>query len=146
MMDEIQLAANPMIGEASLPDLLIAADNASEFVRIRAFDQLNRAFDGYVVRRSQEQMSMFRHDNKRVQFITPFATIPIERFQEDPYIYLDRQQFSAMKRRESDEISSRRGDESSRLQKQISAAESRMSFRSVNWHEWNSCPSRWFFL
>jgi hypothetical protein len=50
-----------------------------------------------------------------------------------------------MESRESHEVSSRRGDESSRLQERTSAAGSRASLQSLNWHEWNSCPSRLFF-
>jgi hypothetical protein len=48
-------------------------------------------------------------------------------------------------RRESDEIDSRRRKEPSRLQERTSAAGSRTSLPTLNWHEWNSCPSRWFF-
>jgi hypothetical protein len=49
-------------------------------------------------------------------------------------------------RREGHEVSSRRGNEPSRLQERTSAAESRTSLETLNWYEWNSCPSRLFFL
>jgi hypothetical protein len=49
-----------------------------------------------------------------------------------------------MVRREGYEISSGWRDESSRFQRDPSAAESRASFLTLNWHEWNSCPSRLF--
>jgi hypothetical protein len=66
--------------------------------------------------------------------------------QQEPDVRFDCKQFAAVESRESHEIGSGRGDESSRLQEHTSAAESRTSSESVNWHEWNSCPSRLFFL
>jgi hypothetical protein len=62
--------------------------------------------------------------------------------QEETHVRFDHEQFSAVVRRERHEVSSRRGDEASRLQEQTSAAESRASVQTLNWHEWNSCPSR----
>ena len=146
MMHEINVATNSMIGESSLPDLLIAANDRPEFVGVVAFDQLDCAFDGYVVRRSQGQMSKLRHDDEGVQGVSAFAAIAIKSFQEETDIDFDREQLAAMKRRECHEISSRRRDESSRLQGKPSAAESRASSESLNWHECNSCPSRLFFV
>jgi hypothetical protein len=81
-----------------------------------------------------------------VQFIAAFAPMPIKRLQKKAYVSFDGEQLSAVVRRECNEISSRRGKESSRLQKRTSAAESRASFETLNWHEWNSCPSRLFFV
>ena len=145
MMDKINVVANPVIGESALPDLLIASDQASEFVGVRAFDQLDCAFDGYVDGGSQQQMHVFGHDNEGVQSVSSFAAIAVDSFQEEADIDFDGEQLSAMESREGCEIGSRRGEESSRLQERTSAARSRMSFSTLNWHEWNSCPSRWFF-
>src|SRR5229473_7623034 len=89
-------------------------------------------------------MNMFRHHDESMQAVTAFAAIPIKSFQKEPYIDFDCEQFSAIVRREGYEISSRRGDESSRLQGETSAAGSRTSLQTLNWHEWNSCPSRLF--
>lgn len=146
MMNVIHLVANPMIGESALPNFLVAADQASQFMRVRAFDQLDGPLDRHVARQGQQQMNVFGHDDKRVQAVAAFATIPIKRFQEHPHIDFDREQFSAVESREGYEVSPRRGEESSGLQEQTSAAGSRTSPQTLNWHEWNSCPSRWFFL
>ena len=146
MMPEIDLISNPMIGESALPDFLIAADDRPKFMRVGAFDQLDCPLDGYVVRRRQQEMNVFGHDDESVQFVADFAPIAIKSFQEEADIIFDDEQFTAVVRREGHEVSSRRGEESSRLQGETSAAGSRTSFRSLNWHEWNSCPSRWFFV
>jgi len=146
MVREILLIANSVIGESSLPDFLVATDYSAEFVRVGAFDQLNSPFDCHIVRRGQQEMNVFRHKNESVQAITTFATIPIKHLQENPCVEFDDEQFPAPVRGESYEISSGRGYESSRLQGETSAAESRASFKTLNWHEWNSCPSRLFFV
>jgi hypothetical protein len=146
MMGVINLAANSMIGEAALPNFLVAADQTSQFMRVRSFDQLDGPLDRHVVRWRQQKMDMFGHDNESVQAVTAFVTIPIKRFQEDPHIDFDGEQFSAVESRERHEVSPRRREESSRLQEQTSAAGSRASFPTLNRHEWNSRPSRLFFL
>ena len=91
-------------------------------------------------------MNMFRHHDEGVQAVTGFAPIPIESFQKESDIEFDGEQFSAMEGREGYEVSSRQREKSSRLQEQTSAAESRIPFQTVNWHEWNSCPSRLLFV
>jgi hypothetical protein len=145
MMHKIDAIPNSMICESALPNFGTTPDDSAEFVRIRAFDQLDSSLDGYVVRRSQQQMNMLRHDDERVQFVSPLATISIDRLQENPDVHFDDKQFTSIESRERHEISSGRGEEASRLQRQTSAAESRASFETLNWHEWNSCPSRLFF-
>ena len=125
MMDEIQLAANPMIGEASLPDFLIAADDRSKIMGVCTFDQLDRTFDGNVQCWRQKKMNVLRHDDERVQFVAPFATIAIDRLQQEPDVRFDCKQFAAVESRESHEIGSGRGDESSRLQEIPSASRPR---------------------
>jgi len=135
MVREIHFVANTMVGETAFPDFGLASDDAAEVMRVRAFDQLDGALNGHVVLWSQQEMNVFGHDDECVQFVAAFATIPIERLQQETYINFDREQFSAVESRERYEISSRRGDESSRLQKRTSAAESRASFSTLNWHE-----------
>jgi hypothetical protein len=126
MMHEINVVANPMIGESALPDFLIATDDAAEFMRVCAFDQLDGSLDRYIVPRSQQKMNVFGHDNESLQPVTAFATIPVERLQENPYIDFNDKQFAAVERRKGYEVSSRRRHESSRLQERTSAAESRV--------------------
>ena len=89
-------------------------------------------------------MNMLGHNDKRVQSVTAFATVPVNRLQKKAHVSFDGKQFPASVRRECYEISSGRGDESSRLQGETSAAGSRASSLTLNWHEWNSCPSRLF--
>jgi hypothetical protein len=144
MMHEIHLVANPVIRESSLPHLPLSTDDTAEFVRIRAFDQLNSPLNRYVHGGSQQEMRMVGHDNKHMQLVSPIAAMPIERLQEKLHVRFDHKQPAAIPSREGYEVSSGRGNESSRLQGQTSAAESRASLPTLNWHEWNSCPSRLF--
>jgi len=146
MMHKINAFANPMISEPALPEFPVATDDRSEFMRVSALDQLHSPLDGHVVRRSQEQVNVFGHNNESVQGVAPFPSVSIQRFQEEPYVDFDNKQLPAVESQESYEISSRRGEESSRFQERTSAAESRTSFQTLNWHEWNSCPSRLFFV
>ena len=146
MMDKILLIANSMISESTLPHFPATTDDAAEFMRVRAFDQLHSVLDGYVDRGSQQKMNVFGHADKSVQAVTAFAAMPVKRFQKEVYIDFDCEQFSAVVCRERHKIGSGRGDKSSRLQEQTPAAGSRTSPPSLNWHEWNSCPSRLFYL
>ena len=146
MMREILLIANSMIGEASLPDFLIASDDRPKLMRVCAFNQLDRALDRQVSRRSQQQMNVFGHHDESVQCESSFAPISVKRLQKKPHVIFDNEQFRSVESRESNEVSSRRGEESSRLQERTSAAGSRVSLQTLNWHEWNSCPSRLFFF
>jgi hypothetical protein len=111
-------------------------------MRVCFLDQLNSSLDSRVYRRSQQQMSVFGHDYRSVQFESAPAAIPINGLQKETHVSFDYKQFPSMMRRELCEVSSRRGDESSRLQSETSAAGSRTSPPSLNWHGWNSCPSR----
>ena len=142
MMNKIHFVANSMIGEPSLPDFLISADDPAEFMGVGASNQLDRALDGYVARRSQQEMNVLRHEYESMQFVATFATMPVKSFQEHARVVFDSKQLTAMVSREGHEINSRRGDESSRLHSETSAAKSRTSLSTLNWHEWNSCPSR----
>ena len=145
MVHVIDCIANPMIGEPSLPDFLVASDDGPKLVRVGAFDQLDRSLDGHVSRRGQQQMNVFGHHDESVQCESSFAPISVDRLQEEPHVSFDNEQFPPVRCREGHEISSRRRDESSRLQGETSAAGSRTSLQTLNWHEWNSCPSRLFF-
>ena len=42
MVDKISASANPVVGEAALPDLPVAADEGTEGMRMSAFDYLDR--------------------------------------------------------------------------------------------------------
>ena len=146
MMNEIHFVSNPMIGEPSLPYLSPPANDSAKLVRIRAFDQLNSALDCHVHGGSKQQMHVVGHDDKRMQFVPTLAAMPTERLQEKPHVRLDNKQPAAIPSREGHKVSSRRGEESSRLKSETSAAESRTSLSTLNRHEWNSRPSRLFFL
>ncbi|MDQ1391013.1 MAG: hypothetical protein QOF56_4467 [Acidobacteriaceae bacterium] len=142
MMHEIYCIANPMIGKPAVPDFLIASDDRPEFMRVCSLDQPNSSLDSRVYRRSQQQMSVFGHDYGSVQFESAPVAIPINGLQKETHVSFDYKQYPSMMRRELCEGSFRRGDESSRLQGETSAAGSRTSPPSLTWHEWNSCPFR----
>src|SRR2546423_12576759 len=89
-------------------------------------------------------MDVLGHQNERMQFIPAFAPVPIKRRQEEGSVRFNNEQSPPLPRRKRHEISSGRGEKPSRLQEQTSAAGSRTSLRTLNWHEWNSCPSRLF--
>lgn len=78
--------------------------------------------DCYVVGRSSQEMNVLRHDYKGVDLISPLTAILIQGFEEQTHIVLDDEESAALPRRECYEIGSGRGDESSRLQEQTSAA------------------------
>jgi hypothetical protein len=67
-------------------------------------------------------MNVFGHDDKSMKLEVAFSAIPIECLKEEFDVVLDHEQSSSVPSREGDEVCSRRGDESSRLQEQTSAA------------------------
>jgi hypothetical protein len=96
MVREIHFIANPMISESSFPDFPFSANNGAEFMRVRAFDQLDRAFEGYVIRRSQQEMNMLGHQNKRMQFVMALAAMSVKRFQEKANVRFDNKESSSL--------------------------------------------------
>jgi hypothetical protein len=126
MVDELLIIANPMIGESSLPNFSLATDDRPEGMRVSAFDELNRMFQRYTRSGSQQKMYVLGHDDERVQFIPALATVSVKSLQEQADVRLYDERWSSLPRRERHEVGSRRGDQSSRLQKQTSAAESRV--------------------
>jgi hypothetical protein len=125
MVSEILVVANSVIGKSSLPNLSFATEDGSERMRIAAFDQLNGVLKRYVDSGSEQEMNVFGHEHEGVDLKSAFAAISEEGLKEEADIVLDNEESSALPRREGDEIGSRRRDESSRLQEQTSAAESR---------------------
>ena len=67
-------------------------------------------------------MNVFGHHDEAVNFKAAFAAISVESLQKKAGVVPDNEQPSALPCRECREISSGRGDESSRLQEQTSAA------------------------
>jgi hypothetical protein len=146
MIDKIQLIANSMISESSLPNFALSTKDGAKFMRVCAFDQLDRPLDRYLGGRGQQEVNVLRHKDEGMRFVASVSAMSVKCFQEKPDVGFDDEESPALPGGERHEISSSRGDESSRFQEQTSAAGSRMSFRSLNWHEWNSCPSRWFYF
>ncbi len=54
MVRKIHFIPNPTISESALPHFAFSANDAAEFVRVSAFDQLNCPFNRYVGRGSQQ--------------------------------------------------------------------------------------------
>ena len=122
VMKKILVVTNPMIGEASSPDFASAANQISEGMGIAAFDQLHRVFQRYVVRRSKQQVHMFRHDDERVDLKSSFATISIKGLKKESNVVLDYEQSPSLPCRECYKVGSGRRDEPSWLQERTSAA------------------------
>ncbi len=124
--DEILVIANPVVRESPLPDLSLATEDRPEGVGVSAFDQLDRVLQRDIDGGSQQEMNVLGHEDERMQSIAAFAAISVESLQEEANIVLDNEKFSTLPRRESDEVGSGRGDESSRLHEQTSAAKRRV--------------------
>jgi hypothetical protein len=120
VIQEILGVANTMIGETALPDFAFPAEDFSEGVGVAALDKLDGVLDSYIMGRSQQKMNMLGHEDEGVELIA--AAITVESFQEEADVIFDDEESSTLPSRESDEIGSGRGDESSRLQEQTSAA------------------------
>ena len=116
MMHEIHFVADPVVGESPLPDFALPTDDSTEFMRIGAFNQLNSPFNGHIHGRRQQKMHMLGHQNQCMQFVASFAAMAIKSFQKHPDVRFDHEESAAVPSHKSDEISSRRGDESRRLQ------------------------------
>jgi hypothetical protein len=67
-------------------------------------------------------MDVLGHEDEGMELKVPFAAIAVKSVQEEADIVLDNEEPSALPRREGNEVSSGRRDESSRLQEQTSAA------------------------
>ena len=65
---------------------------------------------------------MLRHYDERMHSKSAFTAVPIKSLQEETDKVLDDEQAATLPGSERNEISSGRGDESSRLQEQTSAA------------------------
>ena len=89
---------------------------------------------------------MLGHDDKCVQLVPALPAIAVESLKEEAHVVLNHEQFSAMMGGESYEVRSGRGEESSWLQERTSAAKAARLLPNLNRHEWNSCPSRLFFV
>ena len=126
MADEILVIANPVVRESPLPDLSLATEDRPEGVGVSAFDQLDRVLQRDIDGGSQQEMNVLGHEDEGMQSIAAFAAISVESLKEEANIVLDNEKFSTLPRRESDEVGSGRGDESSRLQEQTSAAKRRV--------------------
>jgi len=81
MPRKVLRVANAMISESLLPDFP-AADFDANGVRITAFHQLNRTFQGNVRRRSEQQMHMVGHQHKGMQAKLALPAIAIKSLQE----------------------------------------------------------------
>jgi len=67
-------------------------------------------------------MDVLGHEDEGMELKLSFAAIAVKSVQEEADIVLDNEEPSALPRREGNEVSSGRRDESSRLQEQTSAA------------------------
>jgi hypothetical protein len=98
MVHKIHFIPNPVICESSLPHLSFSANDVAKFMRVTAFDQLDRALEGYVRARSQQEMNMLGHENELMQFVASLATISVKRLQEEPHVRFDNKQSATVPR------------------------------------------------
>lgn len=122
MMRKVFRVTNPMISESALPDFTLAPENGSESIRISALYEWNRVLDSYVLRGSDQQMNVFWHHNEGVNLKAAFAAVAVHGLKEHAHVILDDEQPAPVPGRERYEVSSGRGDKTSRLQEQTSAA------------------------
>ena len=92
MIREVIKVANAMIRESALPDFAFPTEDASECMRIAAFDQLNGMLERDVVCGSEQKMDMLRHHDELVNFKPAFAPVAIKSLQEKADIVLDHEQ------------------------------------------------------
>jgi len=122
MICEILSVANPVVGETALPDFSFSAEDRSQGMRVTAFDQLDSVLKRHVFGGSEQKVGVLGHEDEGMDLVAAFAAISVESLQEKADIVLDYEQTATLPSGEGNEISSRRGDESSRLQEQTSAA------------------------
>jgi hypothetical protein len=122
MVYEVPSIANPVICESPLPDFSAAAEDSAKGMRISAPNKLHRMFERNARGRGQQEVNMFRHHDKGVELQAAFAAVAIDGLQEETNIGLYHEEPSTLPRRKRHKIGSGRGDESSRLQGQTSAA------------------------
>jgi hypothetical protein len=94
VMYEVSAISNPVVRESALPDLGVAADEGTEFVRVSAFDQLNRALNSCIKSRSHQEVNMFRHYDKGMKLIAAFTAIAIKSFQKNTHVIFNDEQFA----------------------------------------------------
>ena len=91
-------------------------------MRVAAFDELDCMFEGDIHCRGEQEMNVFGHDDECVDLKAAFAPVAIHRFQEETHVILDHEEAAPLPSVEGYEVGAGRGDESSRLQEQTSAA------------------------
>jgi hypothetical protein len=96
MMNEVLNVADSMIGESAPPDFRVAPHERAEFVRVRALDELDGAFDGHARSRGKQEMDMIGHSNEGMQRVAPFAAVVRKSFEEQSGIVFDNEQSSIM--------------------------------------------------
>jgi hypothetical protein len=82
MMYEVLCVSDAMVGKSPFPDFHWASQLVFHGVRVAAFDELHRSFQRYPYR-SQQQMKMLGHEDKRVKLELSLAAIGVERFEEE---------------------------------------------------------------
>ena len=82
MTGKVVSIANSMISESALPNFRVSPDERTEFVGVRAFDELHGALNGHLRSRSKEKMDMVGHDDKEVQKITTLPPVMVKSLEE----------------------------------------------------------------
>jgi hypothetical protein len=77
VIHKILIIANPVICETALPDFSLATEDRPKSMGIAAFDQLNRVLKRNVIRRSEQKMDVFGHDDEGVNLKSSFAAVSV---------------------------------------------------------------------
>ena len=96
VVDAVRFIANSVIREAALPDFALAAKDGSKGVRVSAFDELDGVLERYIVRRGEQQMDVFGHENEGMELESSFTTIAVESLQKETDVVLNDEQSSAL--------------------------------------------------
>jgi len=122
VIQEILAVANPMIRESARPDFALAAQDFAKSMRRSTFDELNSVFERDLGGRRDEEMNVLRHDDERMDLKAALTAVSVEGLEEDAHVVFNDEKTTSLPSREGYEVSSGRGDESSRLQERTSAA------------------------
>ena len=109
MMRIILRVADAVVRKSALPDFAFAPQFRAQRVRISAFDELDRALNGYVVRRGKQQMNVLGHDDKCMQLKTSLATISVHGLEKQSHVRFHNEQPASLPGEERNKIKFRAG-------------------------------------
>ena len=92
MVGIVLRVADAMVCKSALPDLALASEFRAHGVRVSALNELDRAFNGYVVRGSKQHMHVLRHDDECEQLKSPCAAVAVQSLEKQSYVRFHNEQ------------------------------------------------------